>query len=117
MPVALGAVAVVLYLHDRRRRATPAAPVAVEPVAGDVPVVISLPDSSEEWPDATVLRWFKRAGDRVEAGEPLVEIELAKAEFELPASVSGVLRRIDVAAGETAPAGAVLAVIEPAPAG
>jgi peptidoglycan/LPS O-acetylase OafA/YrhL len=108
---ALGVVALVVYLCKRYRREPVAAPVHAA-AGGGVPVVVELPDSDER-PGATVTRWLKHVGDRVEAGEPVAEVALEKVEFELPASASGVLRRIDVAEGQTAPPGTVLAVIEP----
>ena len=56
--------------------------------------------------------WLKQEGDRVEAGEPIVEVETDKTNVELEAPVSGVLRAIRIAAGvEGLEAGVVLALI------
>ncbi len=62
--------------------------------------------------EGTVTRWLKRVGDRVEKGEPLVEIETAKATQEVEAPASGVLAEILLAEGETAPVNSALAMIE-----
>jgi pyruvate/2-oxoglutarate dehydrogenase complex dihydrolipoamide acyltransferase (E2) component len=40
---------------------------------------------------AVVLRWLKREGDRVKAGEPLVELETEKVSYELESPSSGTL--------------------------
>src|SRR5918998_222691 len=58
-----------------------------------------------------VARWLKQAGDRVEAGEELVEIEAAKVTDVITAPVAGVLLRILVAEGETVPVRTVLALV------
>jgi biotin-dependent enzyme len=118
-----GAVAVLLglalavdlwKLYRRRGTAEPPAPSYV-PVPFDERdglVAVRWPAMGDPPPDATVVRWFRRAGDRVEAGEPLLEIATGKVEIEIPADVSGVLWRIDAADGMTVPAGAVLALLE-----
>lgn len=49
---------------------------------------------------AVVVRWLKREGDRVEAGDPLVELETEKVSYELESPFSGVL--IKLLAHETA---------------
>ena len=62
--------------------------------------------------------WLKQEGDRVEAGEPIVEVETDKTNVELDAPVAGVLRAIRVAAGvEGLEAGTLLALIADVPAG
>ncbi len=61
--------------------------------------------------EGRVLRWMKSEGDRVEMGEPVVEVETDKANMEVPAMGAGVLRKIVVAEGETVPTGALLAVV------
>ena len=43
---------------------------------------------------AGVLRWLKREGDLVEAGEPVVELETEKVSYELESPVAGVLLKI-----------------------
>jgi pyruvate dehydrogenase E2 component (dihydrolipoamide acetyltransferase) len=60
-----------------------------------------------------VTHWHKQVGDRVEAGEPLVEVSTDKVDTEIPADASGDLREIRVQAGGTAPVGTIIAVISP----
>jgi pyruvate/2-oxoglutarate dehydrogenase complex dihydrolipoamide acyltransferase (E2) component len=43
---------------------------------------------------AVVVRWLKREGDRVKAGEPLVELETEKVTYELESPFSGTLMRL-----------------------
>lgn len=62
--------------------------------------------------EGTVTRWLKAVGDRVEQGEPLVEIETAKATQEVESPASGTLVKIILAAGETAAVNTEIAVIE-----
>ena len=62
--------------------------------------------------EGTVTRWLKSEGERVNKGEPIVEIETAKATQEVEAPVSGTLAKILVAQGETAPVNTDIAVIE-----
>ncbi len=49
---------------------------------------------------AVVVRWLKHEGDRVKAGEPLVELETEKVSYELESPFSGIL--IGLLAHETA---------------
>src|SRR5262249_36788537 len=55
--------------------------------------------------------WFKHVGDAVKPGDNLFEIETDKVSMEVPAISAGVLAEIRVAAGETAPVGAIVAGI------
>jgi pyruvate dehydrogenase E2 component (dihydrolipoamide acetyltransferase) len=58
-----------------------------------------------------VLKWFKKEGDRVEKGEPLLEIETDKITFVIEAQTSGVLRKIVVKEGEVTAVGGLLGVV------
>lgn len=59
----------------------------------------------------TVIRWLKKVGDTVQAGESLVLVETEKAAVELEAPATGILREISVREGHVAVA-QLLAVIE-----
>ncbi|HEX6799958.1 MAG TPA: 2-oxoglutarate dehydrogenase complex dihydrolipoyllysine-residue succinyltransferase [Ktedonobacterales bacterium] len=72
---------------------------------------ITVPALGESIVEATVGRWLKQAGEPVEEGEPLVELETDKVNVEVPASQSGVLERVLQPEGATVGVGAVLAVI------
>jgi 2-oxoglutarate dehydrogenase E2 component (dihydrolipoamide succinyltransferase) len=75
---------------------------------------IRVPTLGESVAEATVGQWFKQAGDRVTADEPLVELETDKVTVEIPAPASGVLAEIAVKAGDTVAVGAVLGAIRDA---
>ncbi len=62
--------------------------------------------------EGTVTRWLKAAGDPVTAGEPIVEIETAKATQEVEAPASGKLVEILVPAGASTAVNTDLALIE-----
>ncbi len=61
--------------------------------------------------EGTVGVWYKKEGDTVEKGEPIVEVLSEKATYDLEAPASGVLRRILVEEGTDVPVKTVLAVI------
>ena len=60
--------------------------------------------------DGMIGRWMKREGDRVEAGEPLVEIITDKAKFDYESPASGLLRKIVAREKSTVPVGFVIAL-------
>ena len=69
---------------------------------------IRVPTLGESITEATVGKWFKTAGDAVQADEPLVELETDKVTLEVNAPGSGVLSEIAVETGETVAIGALL---------
>ena len=77
-------------------------------------VDIQVPDLGESISEATVSNWLKQAGDAVEDGESLVELETDKVMVEVPASQAGVLSEILKADGETVVVGDVLCKIDTA---
>ncbi len=72
---------------------------------------ILIPQLGETVTEGTVSTWFKQVGDEVKQGDDLFEIETDKVTTEIQATADGVLSEIRVATGETAPVGAVVAVI------
>jgi 2-oxoglutarate dehydrogenase E2 component (dihydrolipoamide succinyltransferase) len=72
---------------------------------------IRVPTLGESVTEATIGRWFKKAGDAVKADEPLVELETDKVTVEVPAPAAGVLEKILAKDGETVGVGAVLGSI------
>src|SRR5207249_3114329 len=56
-------------------------------------------------------KWLKRPGDRVAIGEIIAEVETDKANMELEAYDEGTLAEVRVPEGESAPVGAVIAVL------
>src|ERR1700754_1691971 len=88
---------------------------------------IRVPTLGESVTEATIGKWFKKAGDPVGVDEPLVELETDKVTIEVPAPAAGVLADIAVKDGDTVAVGALLGQIkegagapsktEPAPTG
>jgi 2-oxoglutarate dehydrogenase E2 component (dihydrolipoamide succinyltransferase) len=72
---------------------------------------IKVPTLGESVTEATVGKWFKKAGDAVAADEPLLELETDKVTLEVPAPASGTLAEITVQEGDTVEVGAVLGTI------
>jgi len=73
---------------------------------------IRVPTLGESVTEATIGRWFKKAGEAVAADEPLVELETDKVTVEVPAPAAGVLEEIRVKDGETVGVGAILGSIK-----
>jgi 2-oxoglutarate dehydrogenase E2 component (dihydrolipoamide succinyltransferase) len=73
---------------------------------------IRVPTLGESVTEATIGRWFKKAGDAVKADEPLLELETDKVTLEVNAPAAGVLGEIVVKDGETVGPGALLGQIE-----
>jgi pyruvate dehydrogenase E2 component (dihydrolipoamide acetyltransferase) len=61
--------------------------------------------------EGQISRWLKKEGDKVSMGEPLAEIDTDKATMEMQALANGVLRKILIGEGESAPLGQLIAVI------
>jgi 2-oxoglutarate dehydrogenase E2 component (dihydrolipoamide succinyltransferase) len=72
---------------------------------------IRVPTLGESVTEATIGRWFKRAGDAVAVDEPLVELETDKVTIEVPAPSAGVLGEISAKDGDTVAVGALLGMI------
>jgi pyruvate/2-oxoglutarate dehydrogenase complex dihydrolipoamide acyltransferase (E2) component len=75
-------------------------------------VKVVLPKSGMGIDEGTVLRWLKAEGDAVTQGEPIVEIETAKATQEVEAPASGKLVKILLGEGESAAINTAIAEIE-----
>jgi 2-oxoglutarate dehydrogenase E2 component (dihydrolipoamide succinyltransferase) len=76
-----------------------------------VAVEIHVPELGESVADATVGRWLKQEGEAVKSGEPLVELETDKINFEVEAEQDGVLESIAKGEGETVNVGEVIGTI------
>ncbi|HET7874441.1 MAG TPA: dihydrolipoamide acetyltransferase family protein [Methylomirabilota bacterium] len=72
---------------------------------------VLMPKLSEAMETGKVIKWLKKEGDAVKGGDVIVEIETDKANVEIEAFGSGVLRKIIVSAGGQVPVGDLIAVI------
>ncbi|MDX1442869.1 MAG: 2-oxoglutarate dehydrogenase complex dihydrolipoyllysine-residue succinyltransferase [Gammaproteobacteria bacterium] len=75
-------------------------------------IEVKVPQLPESVADATLVNWHKKAGDRVERDENLVDIETDKVVLEVPAPASGVLKEIKVEDGTTVGSEDVIAILE-----
>jgi 2-oxoglutarate dehydrogenase E2 component (dihydrolipoamide succinyltransferase) len=76
-----------------------------------MPAEIRVPQMGESVTEATILRWLKKEGDSVAAGEAIAELETDKVNVEVPADTAGVIQSFAHAEGDTVAVGDVLAVI------
>jgi pyruvate dehydrogenase E2 component (dihydrolipoamide acetyltransferase) len=75
---------------------------------------ITMPKLSDTMEEGKILRWLKRPGDKVARGEALAEVETDKADMVLESFEEGVLDQIKLNEGESAPVGAVIAIMKSA---
>jgi pyruvate/2-oxoglutarate dehydrogenase complex dihydrolipoamide acyltransferase (E2) component len=73
---------------------------------------VLMPQLGETVAEGKISKWFVAAGDAVKPGDNLFEIETDKVSMEVPAITAGTLAAIHVQAGEVAPVGAVVAIIQ-----
>src|SRR5881409_4270367 len=72
---------------------------------------VVMPKLSEAMESGKIIKWLKKEGDRIQGGDILAEVETDKADVEMEAFGAGVLRKVLVPAGETAPIGSLIGVI------
>lgn len=72
---------------------------------------VLMPQLGETVAEGKITKWFKNAGDPVQPGENLFEIETDKTSMEVPSIVAGTLSAINVQVGAVAKVGAVVAII------
>jgi len=69
---------------------------------------IIVPSLGESVTEATVSKWLKQVGEKVDSDEPLVELETDKVNVEVPSPLTGTLTSIKVKEGDTVEVGALL---------
>lgn len=62
--------------------------------------------------EGKIVRWYKGVGDTVTEGEPIAEIETAKAIQDLEAPISGLLTAILLETGQEAEVRTPIAIID-----
>jgi len=76
-----------------------------------MPNEVRVPQMGESVTEATILRWLKKVGETVSAGDPIAELETDKVNVEVPADSAGVIQSFAHAEGDTVAVGDVLAVV------
>ena len=72
---------------------------------------ILVPSLGESVTEATVSKWLKQVGEKVETDEPLVELETDKVNIEVPSPLTGTLSSIKVKEGDSAVVGTLLGIV------
>jgi pyruvate dehydrogenase E2 component (dihydrolipoamide acetyltransferase) len=72
---------------------------------------IIMPKMGDAMTEGKVVRWYKKAGDVVKKGEPVLEIETDKVNLDLEAEQDGTLGDVAAEAGKMVQVGGVLATI------
>src|SRR5262245_8146215 len=72
---------------------------------------VVMPKLSDAMESGKIIKWLKKEGDRIQGGDILAEVETDKADVEMEAFGAGVLRKILVPAGTSAPIGTLIGVI------
>src|ERR1700758_4830147 len=76
-----------------------------------MPTDVVMPQMGESIFEATITKWLKKPGDKVQRDEPLFEISTDKVDAEIPAPASGVLQEIKIAEGNTVQVNTVVGTI------
>ena len=73
---------------------------------------ILMPKMGESIAEATVIRWLKNVGERVEKDEPIVEIATDKVDSEIPSTEAGILVKQLYKDGDVVKVGEAVAMID-----
>ncbi|KAF0201886.1 MAG: pyruvate/2-oxoglutarate dehydrogenase complex dihydrolipoamide acyltransferase [Bacteroidetes bacterium] len=76
---------------------------------------VVMPKLGESIIEATITKWLKNPGDRIEEDDPIVEIATDKVDSEIPSPVEGKLLKVLFNEGDVIPVGKVIAIIETDP--
>ena len=72
---------------------------------------ILVPSLGESITEATVSKWLKQVGEKVDSDEPLVELESDKINLEIPSPIAGTLSKISVKEGDIVKVGGLLGIV------
>lgn len=73
--------------------------------------IVIMPKLGLTMTEGSIEKWLRQEGDRVEKGEPLVEIITEKLNFQYEAPASGLLRKILHPEGENVPVSTPIAIL------
>lgn len=72
-----------------------------------------MPKMGESVAEATILKWLKKEGDRIEVDEPVLEIATDKVDSEVPSPTAGILSKCLFEEGQVVKVGEVIARLSP----
>lgn len=76
-----------------------------------MPTPIEMPKLSDTMTQGTLVRWLKKVGDKIEAGDVIAEVETDKATMEMESFDEGILGQILVEAGQPAAVGQKIGIL------
>lgn len=74
-------------------------------------VKVIMPKQGLQMTEGTIIKWIIKEGEKVEAGQPLFEMETDKLSIEIESPASGMLLKIIRGEGETVPITETISVI------
>jgi pyruvate dehydrogenase E2 component (dihydrolipoamide acetyltransferase) len=74
-------------------------------------IYIEMPKLSDTMTEGVLVKWLKKEGDKVTAGDVLAEVETDKATMEMEAFDDGILHKHLIAAGGKVPVGGKIALL------
>ena len=72
---------------------------------------VTMPKLSDTMSEGTLVKWLKKEGDAVSMDEEIAEVETDKATMAMPSFDEGIIHKIYVQEGQSAPLGATLALV------
>jgi 2-oxoglutarate dehydrogenase E2 component (dihydrolipoamide succinyltransferase) len=75
-------------------------------------VELVMPKMGESVAEATIIKWLKSEGDRVEAEEAIIEIATDKVDSEIPSPEDGIIKKLLFKEDDVVQVGQVIAIIE-----
>jgi pyruvate dehydrogenase E2 component (dihydrolipoamide acetyltransferase) len=76
-----------------------------------MPVEITMPQLSDTMTEGTLVKWLKKEGDKVRAGEIVAEVETDKATMEMESFEGGTLAVMVAKEGDKVPVGSAIAIL------
>tara|TARA_B100002052_G_C15826073_1_gene572969 strand:- start:107 stop:1324 length:1218 start_codon:yes stop_codon:yes gene_type:complete len=77
-----------------------------------MPIEIKVPPLGESVAEATIARWIKKKGDKVDIDDPIVELETDKVTLEVPSPSAGIISNVFFSEGDSVEVENVLAVLD-----
>ncbi len=74
-------------------------------------IEIKVPELGESIAEAIIGKWLKNPGDRVEADEPIIELETDKVAVDVPSPIDGYLEKQLASEGDTVEVGSIIGII------
>ena len=76
-----------------------------------MPVEITMPQLSDTMTEGTVVKWLRKEGDKVKAGEVIAEVETDKATMEMESFEGGTIAHIAAPEGTKVAVGQAIAIL------